>query len=257
MRHSLFDKMTLAFFLLPVRPENTVSSPTPEPIRIWIVEDEILIAHALEQALGNLGHTITHIVPEDAAKLNLLALPRPDLALVDLDPSGDKDRASRIAVARWLKQHSAVPTIFVSSHLDDSVLRAADTVEPFGYLHKPVTERELKLTIDLASRRARAERALEDLTTVLLAQDAKKQYRSLAKRLKTDALRRLFNRKRLELPLVNKKGKKVPVQGTFFSIRQNFEPHLSAFLTPVAAAPVAEKRHARRPREAGLKAPGR
>jgi PAS domain S-box-containing protein len=154
-----------------------VKSVPLEPIRIWIVEDEVMIAKALQQGLGYLGHSITHIVPGNESILESATQSHPDLALVDLDPSSTQDRASRIALARHLKDKSGVPTIFVSSDLDDAVVLAADTVEPFGYLHKPVSERELKLTIDLASRRAKAEKELRERN---LQHDALSELESLA-----------------------------------------------------------------------------
>jgi PAS domain S-box-containing protein len=133
-----------------------------EPIRIWIVEDELMIAKALQQGLGHLGHSIVHIVPGSEADLEAPADSRPDLALVDLDPTATKDRAQRIALARRLRDVSNVPTVFVSSTLDDTLVSAADSVEPFGYLQKPVSEGELKLTIDFATRRLLAERELRN-----------------------------------------------------------------------------------------------
>ena len=50
------------------------------------------------------------------------------------------------------------------SHADTSTLGRACVVEPLGYLLKPFEERELKVTIELALYRHRAEaqiRALE------------------------------------------------------------------------------------------------
>jgi PAS domain S-box-containing protein len=157
--------------------ETIVKATAPEPIRIWIVEDELMIAKALQQGLGHLGHSVTHIVPGNETELDEPLLPRPDLALVDLDPSGTQDRHSRIALAKKLRETSNVPTIFVSSDLDDELVLAADAVEPFGYLQKPVTERELKLTIDLATRRAMAERELRERN---LQQDALTELEQLA-----------------------------------------------------------------------------
>ncbi len=56
------------------------------PIRIAIVEDHALLAHALSRSLGDLGFVADSVVPsEDTALVAAVAELRPDIVLLDLD----------------------------------------------------------------------------------------------------------------------------------------------------------------------------
>jgi len=119
-----------------------------------IVEDIWLIANDLKESLAKLGYTVTSIVSsgEDAAKK--AAEEMPDLILMDIVLSG---RMDGIEAAEKIRSGRDIPVIYLTAYSDEKKLARAKVTEPFGYLIKPVNDRELHTTIEMALYRNRME----------------------------------------------------------------------------------------------------
>jgi PAS domain S-box-containing protein len=127
--------------------------------RVFIVEDEALIAMELSDRLTSLGYTVTGTASRGEEALQSLALARPDLVLMDIHLAGALDG---IQTAARLRERADIPVIFLSAYSDAELLGQAGKVEPFGYLVKPFDERELHATIQMALYKHRMEQALRD-----------------------------------------------------------------------------------------------
>ena len=96
---------------------------------------------------------------------------RPDLALLDIHLEGKRDGIDAAAV---LRQEYQIPVVFLTAYADAATLQRARSVEPFGYLVKPFTERDLHTTIQVALGQARSDRLLrrryDDLEAILNVQ---------------------------------------------------------------------------------------
>jgi PAS domain S-box-containing protein len=127
--------------------------------KIMIVEDEAVIALRLEQRLTEMGYDVTGIshTGEDCVKKarNL----RPDLILMDVMISGDLDG---IDAAKIMKEELDIPVIFMTAYTEDQIIERAKEVEPYGYIIKPIHERELKATIEIALYKKEMERRLQE-----------------------------------------------------------------------------------------------
>ncbi|XHX78763.1 MAG: response regulator [Stenomitos frigidus ULC029] len=133
---------------------NSAASP-PQPIQILIVEDESVIAFNLQETLEALAYSVPAIAVSGAQALHHAAEFRPDLVLMDIRIKGEIDG---IQAAEQIWHQFQIPVIYVTGHSDKSTVERARLTAPFGYLLKPIKERELYVTIESALQRCEQER---------------------------------------------------------------------------------------------------
>lgn len=115
--------------------------------RIQIVEDEAIIAMETESSLQNLGYTVTSIVDSGEKALQKAGDDRPDLVLMDIRIKGEMDG---IDAAEMIRNRFGIPVIFSTAYLDEERIERAKITMPFGYVLKPIQERDLKVTLEMA-----------------------------------------------------------------------------------------------------------
>lgn len=127
--------------------------------RILIVEDEVIVAEDLRQGLTHLGYEVTKAVGTGDAALESIARVPPDLVLMDVQLSGDKDG---IRTAAEIRSILDLPVVYLTAHSDVRTLSRAAETGPFGFLLKPFEERELFSTIEIALYKHRAEKQIRE-----------------------------------------------------------------------------------------------
>jgi len=125
--------------------------------RILIVDDEIIIARELEARLTAMGYAIAGIASAGDEAVRVARECKPDLVLMDIVIKGGMDG---IDAAEAIRQECQVPIIYVTAYTDEKTLERARLTEPFAYLVKPFSERELKANIEMALYKSRTERRL-------------------------------------------------------------------------------------------------
>lgn len=128
--------------------------------RIFIVEDEGIIAADLADRLKSLGYQVAGTAASGEEALIRIHATKPDLVLMDIILRG---ALNGIEVADRVRQEQELPVVFLTSHADTSTLSRACRAEPMGYLLKPFEERELRVTIELALYRHQSERKLHNM----------------------------------------------------------------------------------------------
>lgn len=128
------------------------------PASVLVVEDETIIAKDIERTLIELGYRVTGNVRTARAALHALEETRPNLMLSDIRIKGDLDGIELAAIAR---ERFALPVVFLTSHADESTWARATAIDPYGYVLKPFTPRELRAGLELALRRHAADTRLE------------------------------------------------------------------------------------------------
>jgi signal transduction histidine kinase len=124
------------------------------PGRLYIVEDEALIAMELQDRLRALGYEIVGTAGRGEVATREIAAGSVDLVLMDVNLAGGM---SGIEVAGCLRHDLQVGVIFLTAFSDAELLDRARQVEPYGYLVKPYEERELHATIQVALFKREAE----------------------------------------------------------------------------------------------------
>jgi two-component system, cell cycle sensor histidine kinase and response regulator CckA len=126
--------------------------------RVMIVEDEAIVAMDLQLRVEALGHTVVGTAASAASALRQVAETRPDVTLMDIRLRGDVDG---IAVAEQIRRNWDLPVVFLTAFTDTSTVARATATEPFGYIAKPVHDRELDIAIDVALHRHDAEKRVK------------------------------------------------------------------------------------------------
>ncbi len=104
--------------------------------RALIVEDEIVIALDLQDAMSNLGFDVSDLAPSSNRAFSLAMSHKPDIVLMDVCLDGGREG---IEAARWLREVCEVPVVFVTGYNDpDTIERIHVRVPGAPVLPKPV-----------------------------------------------------------------------------------------------------------------------
>lgn len=117
-------------------------------MHVIIVEDEAITVLFLKKTIENLGHNVVSVFDEGEALLTYLKINEVDVIFMDIQINGKLDG---IQVANLI--HSKYPEInfvFLTSFKDSQTIEDASSVNPIGYLIKPVTKRELEAILMVA-----------------------------------------------------------------------------------------------------------
>lgn len=135
--------------------DSPLASAPRAPARLLVVEDERIVALDLKLTLESLGFQVDATTSTQADAVRLTMSYRPDLVLMDINLEGGGDG---IEAAAELARFADVPVVFLTAYADNDILRRAGAVAPYGYLVKPVQQRELNATVQMALARVRASR---------------------------------------------------------------------------------------------------
>lgn len=144
--------------------------------RILVVEDERIIALHLRQRLTALGYDVPNAVSTGDHALHSIKEAPPDLVLMDINLKGPMDG---IATAAAIPPGYHIPVIYLTAYSEDSMVLRAAATNPYGYLLKPFSERELHAMIQVTLARCQVERSSR----------ASREFREQAR--KMEALRQL------------------------------------------------------------------
>ncbi|MEG3850229.1 response regulator [Microcoleus sp. herbarium19] len=129
------------------------------PIKILVVEDEIIVAQDIAGRLKKLGYAVTATVASGEEALEKVAENRPDLVLMDIVLKGDMDG---VTAAEKIRTRVDVPTVFLTAYADDKTLERAKLTNPFGYIIKPFQQNDLRVAIEIALHRHEIETKMRE-----------------------------------------------------------------------------------------------
>lgn len=126
--------------------------------KIFIVEDESIVALDLKYSLESLGYQVCGIASTAEEGVERILELKPQLVLMDIGLEGGTDG---ITAASEIKSKLDLPLIYLTANSDESTLNRAKVTGPFGYVLKPFDERELQTTIEMALYKYEAESKLK------------------------------------------------------------------------------------------------
>lgn len=136
--------------------------------KILLVEDEAIIAKDLQQRLEGMGYEVPAVVATGEEAIKKALELQPDLVLMDIILPGSMDG---IEAAGRIRSQIDTPLVYLASDADEEILERAKISEPFGYLIKPIGDRELRSNIEIAFYKFNTEQKLKKsekrLSTVL------------------------------------------------------------------------------------------
>lgn len=125
-----------------------------EPIKIFIVEDEMIIAANISLQLSSLGYDVTGIVPRGDEALLHIKRNKPDIVLMDINLKGNIDG---IETAKRIQEDFKTPIIYLTANSDESHFNKAKTTNPYAFISKPFKKLDLQRAIELAVNRIQSE----------------------------------------------------------------------------------------------------
>lgn len=132
--------------------------------RILIVEDEAIIAADLQRRLSRLGCDVVGMAASGEEAVRLATLLKPELTLMDINLQGGMDGTQ---AAHHLQAELQLPVVYLTASSDASVVGRAKLTDAFGYLLKPLDERLLEITIEMALYKHQMEQERSKLTAEL------------------------------------------------------------------------------------------
>ncbi len=117
------------------------------PLKILIVEDDLLISESLKDILKMLGHTVVGAAESADEAIAICNEEVPELALLDIQISGDLDG---VELAELLRDQFDIPFIFTTAYANNETIVRAKDKGPFGYLVKPYGVKEVNAAIQVA-----------------------------------------------------------------------------------------------------------
>jgi PAS domain S-box-containing protein len=118
-----------------------------EKTTILVVEDEFITGAELQRKLQKMGYDVPEVVDTGRKAIQAATEHRPALILMDITL---KEEMTGIQAADIIGRDLGIPVIFLTAHSDDATVEKAVRSLPFGYLIKPVDERALRTTIQMA-----------------------------------------------------------------------------------------------------------
>lgn len=127
--------------------------------RILIVEDDRIIAMEIKERLEEYNYEVVSIAHSGIAAIEMAAKFLPELIIMDIHLEGDMDG---VEAALQIKSKSGIPVVYLTAYADDNTIERAKITEPYGYIVKPLDERELKSAVEIALYKKSAEKKLKD-----------------------------------------------------------------------------------------------
>ena len=136
--------------------------------RIMVVENQNIMAMDMRSRLEALGYEVSDVVPSGEEAVKKARESRPDMVLMDIELKGKMDG---IEAAGLIGRRYQIPIIFLAALVSDELLKRAKATGPYGYLVKPVGEKELQSAIEISLYKRDMERRLRK---------SEKRYRTIA-----------------------------------------------------------------------------
>jgi len=129
-----------------------------QPIRIYILEDEVVTQAVLRECLEEYGYTVCGMATSAQRALEQIKTLQPDLAILDINVKGEE-------TGIWLGNQLSIPFIYLTAYNDQNTIKSALQTHPHSYLIKPFENIQVFTAVELALANASTlskEQTLED-----------------------------------------------------------------------------------------------
>src|SRR5271157_5607698 len=126
---------------------------------VLVVEDDAILATHLVDILVQYGYDVQPPVATGDEAIKEAKRSEPDIILMDIRLIGEM---SGITAAKKIRETMDIPVIYLTAYSDEQRLQEVMSSEPYGYLIKPVQNRELRMTIQIALYKHGIDRKLKE-----------------------------------------------------------------------------------------------
>ena len=126
-----------------------------EQYRIVIADDEVLSSMDLREMLEEAGHEVVGVGVDGVEGLELVEKWKPDVAVLDVK----MPRLDGLQAAKIIAHNQWAPVVLLTAFGDENIIKKAGESMVFGYVMKPVEEKNLfpALTIAVSQFKKRIE----------------------------------------------------------------------------------------------------
>ncbi|WP_460218445.1 LytR/AlgR family response regulator transcription factor [Psychroserpens sp. MEBiC05023] len=118
------------------------------PIKILIVEDEMIIAANISLQLSSLGYDVVGISPRAEEALTIAKQNKPDIVLMDINLKGDIDGIETVSLIKEIYKNVVI--IYLTANADEAHFNRAKITNPHAFISKPFKKLDLQRAIELA-----------------------------------------------------------------------------------------------------------
>lgn len=118
------------------------------PVKILILEDEMIIGANISLQLSKLGYEVTGIISRGEEAINHVRQQEPDIILMDIQLKGEMDG---IETAQRIQQEYKIPIIYLTANADDEHFKRAKLTNPSAFISKPFKKLDLEHAIELTT----------------------------------------------------------------------------------------------------------
>jgi DNA-binding LytR/AlgR family response regulator len=127
-------------------------------IKIWIIEDEAIIAQNLQWTLEDMGYEVAGQSYDFDSGLAAISDEYFDVLLLDINLNSSDIRQDGLALATRLREQKDGPFIFLTAYDDKDTITKAAQLRPSAYLIKPVNAATLFAAVQTAIENHRESR---------------------------------------------------------------------------------------------------
>ncbi|CEH30392.1 Fis family transcriptional regulator [Aneurinibacillus migulanus] len=124
--------------------------------RIMVVDDESILRMDIKEMLQEAGYDVVAEANNGEAAIELAAQHVPDLIVMDVK----MPKMNGVKAARIINRSFDIPTILLTAYTEEELIAEAREAFIFGYLVKPITERDLMPAVEVAIGQARRVKSL-------------------------------------------------------------------------------------------------
>ena len=122
-----------------------------------IVEDEGITALSIKDSLEEMGYEVSSIVNSGEEAVRKASEDTPGLILMDISLGGKIDGIEAVAL---IQKQFNIPVVYVTANSDLAIIERTKSTGPFGFIVKPFEDRELRIAVEIALYKHRAEEEL-------------------------------------------------------------------------------------------------
>jgi len=116
-----------------------------EQTRILLVEDEVITASSLKLGLEAAGYGVCPLATRGERAIKIAAEEKPDVILMDVNLPGS---LNGIETARVILKTLNAKILFLTGYHDDDVIAQINSLNPLGYVIKPVSVERIRDILD-------------------------------------------------------------------------------------------------------------
>jgi AmiR/NasT family two-component response regulator len=132
---------------------------TNEKRTIVVVEDNMIVSMELRDRLQRHGYEVAGFASKGDEAVEVCLAKMPDLVLMYVILDG---KMTGIEAVEEIHKKADIPVIYLTAFSDRDTVVMAKNTTPYGYLIKPIDEKELFVTIEMAFARLDFQRKIEE-----------------------------------------------------------------------------------------------